>query len=90
MPNHRNFPCYKENELPDPISPPTEYMELSMKQPFGQGSYRLKYNIIRKSKETTLIEAYSRLVRVWCKDGIHWQTLDVAPYTRRIPTHYIE
>lgn len=90
MPKAKNFEYYKECDLPEPVPLPEEYRELVMKQPFGQGRYRLKCNVVRKSKETTLIEAYSRLVRVECNDGIHWRNINVEPYMRRVPTHYID
>lgn len=89
MARAKNFMYFKENELPEPVPLPSEYRELVLKQPFGQGNYTLKYNIIRQSKETTLIEAYTRLVRVGCSDGIHWENITVEPYERRIETRLI-
>ena len=85
-----NYECYDESCLPLPVPAPAEHKELILKKPFGQGTYRLKCNVVKKSKDSTLIEAYNRLVRVRCKNGIHWQCISVPPYTRRVPTRYIE
>lgn len=84
------FECYDEDNLPLPVPLPESYRNLTLKKPFGQGTYQLKCNIIKKSEDSTLIEAYNRLVRVRCKDGIHWQCISVQPYQRRVPTRLIE
>lgn len=86
----KNFEYYKESDLPEPTPLPAEYNEITLKMPFGQGRYKLKCRVLKKAKESTLIEAYSRLVRVGCEDGIHWQSINVKPYTRRVPTRYVE
>lgn len=85
-----NWLYFKEENLPNPVELPESYREVVLKKPFGKGSYRLRCNILKKSKQTTLVEAYSRLIRVGGKDGIYWMNINVEPYKRRIPTYYIE
>lgn len=81
---------YKEADLPAPVPPPKDYKELALRKPFGNGTYKMKYNVIRKAKNSTLIEAYTKLVRVQADTRIYWETLDVAPYERRVETRLIE
>lgn len=81
---------YKEAELPQAVPPPEEYRELILRKPFGNGCYRIKCNVIRKAKNSTLIEAYTKLVRVQSENRIYWASLAVEPYQRRVETRLIE
>lgn len=76
-----------ELQLP---KPPENCKEVVLPLPFGKGSYRLKYDEIRRARNTTLVTAYNRLVRVVSGNNMYWRSLPVEPYQRRIPTHVIE
>lgn len=80
---------YKQRNLPEPVAPPDEYKEILLTQPYGKGRYRLKCNIIKISQETTLVEAYSRLVRVCNGRSVHFSSINVEPYHRRVPTYRV-
>lgn len=82
--------CYKEADLPAAVPPPDEHKELILRKPFGSGRYRIKCNIIKKAKNSTLIEAYTKLVRVQGANQIYWASISVAPYQRRVPTRLID
>lgn len=82
---------FTEYNLPASVPPPEDYSEIILKKPWGRGSYRLKCKVIKISKQTALIEAYSRLVKVRDHDGYyHYQILNVTPYRRRVKSYYVQ
>ena len=81
---------YKEADLPAPVPPPNDCQELTLRKPFGGGTYQMKYNVIKKAKNSTLIEAYTKLVRVQAASRIYWEAIDVEAYERRVETRLIE
>lgn len=82
---------YKEYDVPAPVLPPEHYSELILKKPWGRGSYRLKCKIIKISPQTTLIEAYSRLVKIRDGEGYyHFHNINVAAYRRRVKTYLVK
>ena len=74
-----NWPHYRAGRLPTPVPLPDKYIEVHLRKPYGKGGYKLRCNIIKISNQTTLVEAYSRLVRVDIGDGISWVNLNVEP-----------
>lgn len=85
-----NWEHYKEEDLPPPVEPPENYNELVLRKPFGNGRYRIKCNVIKKAQNSTLIEAYTKLVRVQSESSIYWAAIPVKAYQRRVPTRLIE